>query len=108
MFNHVYSDSVKHTNDYYLNRIKSEDFTILQENIGQPIQIADNVQLQRSRTERFVEVFREQVSQNPVYNGYTAAEVIWSCIKIHIYHPPTKCIVSSQKPDLYFGLIIIY
>lgn len=60
---------------YSLNRIKSEDFKTLEENIGQPIQIADNVKLQRSRTERFIEVFRDQVSQNPVYNGYSAAEV---------------------------------
>lgn len=60
---------------FLFNRIKSEDFKTLEENIGQPIQIADNVKLQRSRTERFIEVFREQVSQNPVYNGYTAAEV---------------------------------
>lgn len=37
--------------------------------------IADNVKLQRSRTERFIEVFRDQVSQNPVYRGYTTAEV---------------------------------
>lgn len=59
-------------------RIRSEDFKTLEENIGQPIQIADNVKLQRSRTERFIEVFREQVSQNPVYNGYTAAEVCFN------------------------------
>ncbi|VVC45853.1 Putative transmembrane protein precursor [Cinara cedri] len=56
-------------------RIRSEDFQTLEEHIGHPIQISDNVKLQRSRTERFLEVFREQVSQNPVYRGYTAAEL---------------------------------
>lgn len=60
---------------YILLRIKSEDLKTLEESIGQRIQIADNVILQRSITERFIEVFRDQVSQNPVYNGYTAAEV---------------------------------
>lgn len=64
----------------FLNRIKSLDLKTLEESIGQPIQIAGNVKLQRSRTERFIEVFRDQVSQNPVYNGYVAAEV---CIKRH-------------------------
>lgn len=58
-----------------LFRIKTEDIKVLEENIGQPIQIAGNVKLQRSRTERFIEVFRDQVTQNPVYNGYTPAEV---------------------------------
>lgn len=65
----------KSTYDYSLNRIRSEDFKTLEEHIGHPIQIADNVKLQRSRTERFIEVFRDQVSQNPIYNGYSAAEV---------------------------------
>jgi len=61
--------------DDSLNRIRSEDFKTLEEHIGHPIQIAENVKLQRSRTERFIEVFRDQVSQNPVYNGYSSAEV---------------------------------
>lgn len=59
----------------FFNRIRSEDFKTLEEKIGQPIQIADNVKLHRSRTERFIEVFRDQVSQNPVYDAYTASEV---------------------------------
>jgi len=69
----------KSTYDYSLNRIRSEDFKTLEEHIGHSIQIADNVKLQRSRTERFIEVFRDQVSQNPIYNGYSAAEV---CFKL--------------------------
>jgi len=56
----------EYTYDDSLNRIRSEDFKTLEEHIGHPIQIADNVKLQRSRTERFIEVFRDQVSQNPV------------------------------------------
>lgn len=59
----------------YVKRIKSEDFKVLEEHIGQPIQIGNNVKLLRSRTERFIEVFRNQVVLNPVYNGYTRAEV---------------------------------
>lgn len=71
----------EYTYDDSLNRIRSEDFKTLEEHIGHPIQIADNVKLQRSRTERFIEVFRDQVSQNPVYNGYSSAEV---CFKQYI------------------------
>lgn len=59
----------------FFTRIRSEDFKLLEDNIGQPIRISDNVKVHRSRTERFVEVFRDQVTQNPVYNGYTKAEV---------------------------------
>lgn len=58
-------------------RIRSDDFKTFEENVGQPIQIAGNVKLQRSRTERFIEVFRDQVSQNPVYSDYTTAEVCY-------------------------------
>lgn len=61
--------------EYFLNRIRAEDFRTLQEHIGEHIQIAEGVKLQRSRTERFIEVFRGQVSQNPVYRNFVATEV---------------------------------
>lgn len=64
-------------------RIRSEDLKTLEESIGQPILITGDVKLQRSRTERFIEVFRELVSQNPVYRGYPAAEV---CISLFLHH----------------------
>lgn len=89
---------------WFFVRIKSEDFKTLEENIGQPIQIADNVKLQRSRTERFIEVFRDQVSQNPVYNDYSAAELEDSICAGCLVNPPDvkliKCCDDSTGNDV--------
>lgn len=76
-----------------LNRIRAEDFKTLEEHIGERIQIADSVSLQSSRTERFMEVFRDQVSQNPVYRGYPAAEV---CFISFCYSPTIYRLVKQM------------
>ncbi|XP_022181873.1 E3 ubiquitin-protein ligase TM129 [Myzus persicae] len=85
---------------WFIVRIRSEDFKTLEEHIGHPIQIADNVKLQRSRTERFIEVFRDQVSQNPVYNGYSSAELEDDVCAGCLVNPPdvklTKCCEDSN------------
>ncbi|XP_050533820.1 E3 ubiquitin-protein ligase TM129 [Daktulosphaira vitifoliae] len=85
-------------------RIKSEDFKTLEEKIGQPIQIADNIKLQRSRTERFIEVFRDEVRQNPVYSNYSATDIEDSICAGCLVNPPdiklTKCCEDNDDTDL--------
>ncbi|XP_050437108.1 E3 ubiquitin-protein ligase TM129 [Adelges cooleyi] len=85
-------------------RIKTEDFKTLEEKIGQPIQIANNIKLQRSRTERFIEVFRDQVCQNPVYTNFTAADLDDSTCAGCLVNPPdvklTKCCDDTEIPDM--------
>ncbi|XP_025417297.1 E3 ubiquitin-protein ligase TM129 [Sipha flava] len=89
---------------WFFVRIKSEDLKLLEEHIGQPIMIADNVKLQRSRTERFIEVFRDQVSQNPVYRGYTTAELEDSTCAGCLVNPPDvkliKCCEDNTVNDV--------
>lgn len=48
-------------------RVNALDFKDLQDRINRPITILSNVKFHRSVVERFVDVFKDQVAQNPAY-----------------------------------------
>lgn len=60
-----------HVNDDYRNcyfiRLNALDFRDLQDKVSRPITVLQNVTFHRTLTDRFLDAFREQVADNPVY-----------------------------------------
>lgn len=56
-------------------RINALDFKDLQDRINRPITILSSVKFHRSVLDRFVEVFKDQVAQNPTYRPESQADL---------------------------------
>uniref|UniRef100_A0A1I8N562 RING-type domain-containing protein n=1 Tax=Musca domestica TaxID=7370 RepID=A0A1I8N562_MUSDO len=74
--------------DFHI-RINALEFRNLEERITRPILIPSNIQFHRNVIDRFIDVFKEQVSLNPIYKADRIAEKCFACmvaepnIKIH-------------------------
>ncbi|EAT44886.1 AAEL003776-PA [Aedes aegypti] len=73
-------------------RINALDFKDLQDRINRPITILSSVKFHRSVLERFVDVFKEQVSHNPTYRleGNAAVDSADSCFACMQAQPNIK------------------
>lgn len=73
-------------------RINALDFKDLQDRINRPITILSSVKFHRSVLERFVDVFKDQVAQNPTYRpaGHMAIENLDSCFACMQAQPNIK------------------
>ena len=77
--NEVSSDSIQFVNiqvkptrpgvSDFVIRINALDFKSLQDRILRPITILDGVKFNKTIIDRFIEVFKEQMDQNPRYNA---------------------------------------
>lgn len=61
-------------------RINSLEFENLQDRLSRPITINSDIQLHRTVMDRFIEVFREQVAQNPTYSTELTADQCFACM----------------------------
>lgn len=74
--------------DFHI-RINALEFRNLEERITRPIVIPSNIQFHRNVIDRFIDVFKEQVSLNPIYKADRITEKCFACmvaepnIKIH-------------------------
>uniref|UniRef100_A0A1B0BHP3 RING-type domain-containing protein n=1 Tax=Glossina palpalis gambiensis TaxID=67801 RepID=A0A1B0BHP3_9MUSC len=74
--------------DFHI-RINALEFRNLEERITRPIVIPSNIQFHRNVIDRFIDVFKEQVTHNPIYKPDRIAEKCLGCmneepnIKIH-------------------------
>lgn len=64
------------------SRLNALDFKDLEEKLFSPIAIAQNIVFHRSRADQFIDVFKEQVYQNPPYQS---AEVMMLFFYVIIY-----------------------
>lgn len=53
--------------DEFVIRINALDFKSLQDRMLRPITILSGVNFNKSVIDRFIEVFKEQISNNPIY-----------------------------------------
>jgi hypothetical protein len=51
----------------YVVRLNALDFRDLQDKVSHPITVLQNVTFHHTLTDRFLDAFREQVAENPVY-----------------------------------------
>ena len=74
--------------DFHI-RINALEFRNLEERMTRPILIPSNIQFHRNVIDRFIDVFKEQVSHNPIYKADRVTEKCFACmiaepnIKIH-------------------------
>ncbi|XP_055605281.1 E3 ubiquitin-protein ligase TM129 [Uranotaenia lowii] len=71
-------------------RINALDFKDLQDRINRPIAILSSVKFHQSVLERFVDVFKDQVRQNPTYQNVEALENLDSCFACMLAQPNIK------------------
>ncbi|XP_065074846.1 E3 ubiquitin-protein ligase TM129 [Ochlerotatus camptorhynchus] len=73
-------------------RINALDFKDLQDRISRPITILSSVKFHRSVLDRFVDVFKDQVAQNPIYRpeGHVAIDNLDSCFACMQAQPNIK------------------
>jgi len=64
----------------YLVRLNALDFRDLQDKVIRPITVLQNVTFHRTLTDRFLDAFREQVAENPVYE---TSHVSWKSANDH-------------------------
>lgn len=89
--NEVSSDSIQFVNirvkptrpgvEEFLIRINALDFRSLQDRILRPITILDGVAFSKSVIDRFIEVFRQQVDENPRYRAGEVTESCFACMQ---------------------------
>jgi len=65
---------------FYLVRLNALDFRDLQDKVSRPITVLQNVTFHRTLTDRFLDAFREQVAENPVYE---TSQVSWKSANDH-------------------------
>lgn len=74
--------------DFHI-RINALEFRNLEERITRPILIPSNIQFHRNLIDRFIDVFKDQVSLNPIYKADRIGDKCFACmmvepnIKIH-------------------------
>lgn len=51
------------------SRLNALDFKDLEDKLCRPVTIAQNIVFHRSRADQFIDVFKEQVYQNPPYHS---------------------------------------
>uniref|UniRef100_A0A8D8AJW5 Transmembrane protein 129 n=1 Tax=Culex pipiens TaxID=7175 RepID=A0A8D8AJW5_CULPI len=73
-------------------RINALDFKDLQDRINRPITILSSVKFHRTVLDRFVDVFKEQVGQNPRYRGAEAVDQQDSCFACMQVQPNVKIV----------------
>ncbi|KAL5284590.1 TMEM129 family protein [Megaselia abdita] len=61
-------------------RINASEFENLQDRLSRPITISSDIQLHKTVMDRFIEVFKDQVSQNPTYATDLTADQCFACM----------------------------
>lgn len=82
----------------YFVRLNALDFRDLQDKVIRPITVLQNVTFHRTLTDRFLDAFREQVAENPVYE---TAQVSWKSADDHKVY-----FVKASRNNVWF--IITY
>ena len=94
-------------------RLNALEYQNLQDKVRGPIRNIENVQIYKSVSERFVEVFREQIQQNP---RATVNEVrlIAFCLRTNVnrkwkrdrFHFSNRCNFFKRSPTLFCQVLL--
>lgn len=68
----------------FMIRINALDFKTLQDRMLRPITILDGVTFNKTVIDRFIEVFKQQISLNPTYNADEVFNII-SYMNVHTF-----------------------
>nr|AAL13910.1 LD39811p [Drosophila melanogaster] len=79
--------------DFHI-RINALEFRNLENRVRRPIAIPSNIQLHRNVIDRFVDVFKAQVAQNPIFPDDATTEKCFACM---LNEPNTK--IHKQCAD---------
>ncbi|XP_017477485.1 PREDICTED: E3 ubiquitin-protein ligase TM129 [Rhagoletis zephyria] len=83
--------------DFHI-RINALEFRNLEERVSRPIVIPSYIQFHRNVIDRFIDVFKEQVAQNPIYQADRIAEKCFACM---IAEPNIKIHKQCEDVDRY-------
>ncbi|XP_067619222.1 E3 ubiquitin-protein ligase TM129 [Eurosta solidaginis] len=89
--------------DFHI-RINALEFRNLEERISRPIVIPSNIQFHRNVIDRFIDVFKEQVTHNPIYIADGIAEKCFACT---IAEPNIKIYKQCEDVDRYGQPLLI-
>lgn len=81
----------------FVIRLNSTDYGDLREKLQAPIRNARNVVIHQSLSDKFLEAFKEQVSQNEVYQLQEGEEVSW---KLHFNFKSSLYVSEISRNDL--------
>uniref|UniRef100_A0A023F8A8 Putative conserved plasma membrane protein n=2 Tax=Triatoma infestans TaxID=30076 RepID=A0A023F8A8_TRIIF len=77
-------------------RCNALDFNDLKNKIGRPIRILEGITFHKTRTDHFLEVFRETVEKNPTYT-LQANQELDTCIGCMLMEPQVKLVKSCNN-----------